>query len=386
MFFSYSSQSPFQRKDDLFHHPGGVQSQNLFNSLLVPSILWQETHVAIGLASLPAFLCRYPSDTFSLSLFQERSTFTFLGLFPAFSIACHDAPSFPLFFHLHFLFCLRPSMWSFCCGTDAQPILSHNQKEKEPRPKLPPRFASLWGVCHCFCFPFSFCLSSFLSWSSLHFFHHFLFLCFTFFFLFFFISLLPLLFLSLFLNSPLFHQVFLRYLGPFPGCFYLFLFANVPLLSFLHHRSPSSSMIPTRGTGTVSSVRSIFRRAGISSSAASTICIPDTDQNPQQGPPQRFHTIHFASCHHPSLFPDLLSLLLRPNSPASAPQYKYHISSPVPHRSSRATEPADDLNTPLNFNMHRAVFNVLPAWNIICSAFRSLVLHLFWDLLSQSRQ
>ena len=41
--------------------------------LLVPDILWKDTLVAIGLVSLPAFPSRHPSETFSLSLFQEYS-------------------------------------------------------------------------------------------------------------------------------------------------------------------------------------------------------------------------------------------------------------------------------------------------------------------------
>ena len=46
--------------------------------LLVPEILWQVTLVATGLVSLPAFPSEHPSETFSLTLLQERSTPTFL--------------------------------------------------------------------------------------------------------------------------------------------------------------------------------------------------------------------------------------------------------------------------------------------------------------------
>ena len=88
--------SAFQRKISVFHHLG-VQS--------VSALLFTCSRNSLARDSG----CHWPfipscfafSESFrnlSLSFLQERNTPTFLvytGLFPAFSIVCHGAPSFP---------------------------------------------------------------------------------------------------------------------------------------------------------------------------------------------------------------------------------------------------------------------------------------------------
>ena len=95
VFFPLSS---FQRKGGLLHHPGSAISPCLHNTSRVPGIPWPTIRVAIGLVSLPAFLSRHPLETSLISVSHRRNTPTFLvctGLFPAFSITIHDAPSSP---------------------------------------------------------------------------------------------------------------------------------------------------------------------------------------------------------------------------------------------------------------------------------------------------
>ena len=61
-------------------------------------------------------------------------------------------------------------------------------------------------------------------------------------------------------------------------------------------------------------------------------------------------------------------------------------SSLMLQRSSRTTQPTDDVKTPHTFSMFRTALKVLQSWNIICSAFQSLVFHLLLELSSQCRQ
>ena len=74
IFFPVAS---FHREEDLFNHPGR-----------------QETHVAIGLVSLPAFLSR-PLETALLSTSHTPTFLVCSGRSPAFSMSFHDAPSPP---------------------------------------------------------------------------------------------------------------------------------------------------------------------------------------------------------------------------------------------------------------------------------------------------
>ena len=62
--------------------------------------------------------------------------FSFWLLPPFWCCLCPSA-LFDRHFLLHPHHIFRPSLWSFCCRTDAKPMLHQNQKEKEPLPKYP---------------------------------------------------------------------------------------------------------------------------------------------------------------------------------------------------------------------------------------------------------